>query len=160
MKKQYLLLMLVLSSSAFAKVTYDDAVNSSSDYHNSNEEQSLSPRVGFGLGPDELQDSSGVEWKHVWSGSTTGRINIPSTAKEVFVVTSTDKIVTFPKNSNVTVLDSASNSKAVAKVTFNGNSVSGETKTVTWLGECASENHTNCRKSATATIGIKKVMVK
>lgn len=149
----------IVSSTVSAKVTYDDAITSNESYYSQTEQVHTTPSTE-GLEGFELQNDSGGEWKHLWSGSTTGSISIPSNTKEVFVITSVGKTHTFPKNVGSITLDTVSNSRAVAKATFNGNAVSGETKTVRWTGSCASENHTNCSKSATATIKINKVMVK
>jgi hypothetical protein len=136
MKKQYLLLMLVLSGSAFAKVTYDDAVNSSSDYHSSNEEQSLSPRVGFGLGPDELQDDgSGDGWISHWNGKTVGSVSIPRNATEVFV-----KYQQGGKNASI----------GYKSFPVNAGSINIGSQSASW--NSSSQNHDNsCSASATAT---------
>ena len=110
------LIALTLSYSATAKVTYEDAVASSADYYQSNAAVNKPPREGVGLLPSELQDtSSGEGWTQYWSGSTTGGIGIPRSAKEVFVryvrgrsITGHD---TFPTNGGAVTFAGDSQSK-------------------------------------------------
>ena len=80
-----LLIALAISNTALAKVNYDDAISSNDQYYSQTESVHITPS-NQGLEGFELQDtSSGDGWTQYWSGSTTGGIGIPRSAKEVFV---------------------------------------------------------------------------
>lgn len=153
-------LTALLALNAHAKVTFEQAVAEDAAARANNNAIDMGAPIG-GMSRDALIDNGpSSDWKHLYSGSTTGSISIPANAKEVFVITSIGSTHTFPKNVGAITLNTVKNSKAVARATFNGTAVSGQHTEERWLGSCASESHTNCPKYATASISINKVMYK
>lgn len=131
------LLALTLSPLASAKVTYADAVKDQSAYNA--KMKALAPPPAVGYTDKELADIGTEEWKELYSGNTTGSINIPSNAKMVMVQTS-EGSATFPINSGsltlatVTNNDSTCGVSATANAIFTGRQVRGAEQS----------NSTNC----------------
>ena len=156
------MMTLILLPSAYAKVTYEDAVKDQSAYNAKLKALAPPPAVGYTI--DELSDfeNPGGDWTQIYTGSTTGRVNIPSNAKMIMVQTS-EGTVTFPRNSGSLVLASKISTTsekchltATARARFTGSQVMGE----------YSQQKEKCRvngdyyfESRSAQISIQKVLI-
>ena len=155
------ILALTLTPLAHAKVTYEDAIKDQSAYNAKLRALAPPPAVGY-----TILDLDGIEeagdWQQIYSGDTTGRVNIPSNAKMIMVQTS-EGTATFPRSSGSLVLASQVSSTsekcnltATARARFTGSQVMGEVR----------NEDTKCRvngnsfwESASAQISIQKVLI-
>lgn len=155
------MMALILLPSAYAKVTYEDAVKDQSAYNA--KIKALAPPPAVGYTSDELH---GIEktgdWKPIYTGNTTGAVNIPSNAKMIMVQTS-EGTATFPRNSGGLVLASRTSISTekcrftvTANARFTGSQVMGEVR----------NERTSCKvsgnkfwESANAQISIQKVLI-
>ena len=158
------MMALILLPSAYAKVTYEDAVKDQSAYNA--KLNALAPPPAKGYTEYELSQfgSTEGEWKQIYTGNTTGRVNIPSNAKMIMVQTS-EGTATFPRNSGGLVLASATdkaencNLVATANATFTGSQVMGAVvnKRVTCGG---GDKHSSMQTAwASSQISIQKVFI-
>ncbi len=138
MLKQTLLasiLALTLTPLAYAKVTYEDAVKDQSAYNA--KLSALAPPPAVAYTEKDLAQFGNEEsnWQQIYSGNTTGRVNIPSNAKMIMVQTS-EGTATFPRNSggltlaSVTSKDPVCGLMARASARFTGSQVIGGSNTL------------------------------
>ena len=157
------MMALILLPSAYAKVTYEDAVKDQSAY---NEKlNALAPPPAKGYTEYELSqiEVTGNNWEQIYTGNTTGRVNIPSNAKMIMVQTS-EGTATFPRNSggltlaSVTSKDTECGLIATANARFTGSQVMGgeDYKSVNCGGHKEDDQRWG---SAQAKISIQKVLI-
>lgn len=155
------ILALTLTPLAHAKVTYEDAIKDQSAYNAKLRALAPPPAVGYSI--DELDGiEKAGDWKPIYTGNTTGAVNIPSNAKMIMVQTS-EGTTTFPRNSGSLVLASKMSTTsekchltATARARFTGSQVIGE----------YSQQKEKCRvngdyyfESRSAQISIQKVLI-
>ena len=158
------ILALTLTPLAHAKVTYEDAIKDQSAYNAKIKALAPPPAVGYTiLDLDGIENTTG-DWKQIYTGNTTGRVNIPSNAKMIMVQTS-EGTATFPRNSGGLVLASATdkaencNLVATANATFTGSQVMGAVvnKNATCGG---GDKHSSMQTAwASSQISIQKVFI-
>ena len=157
------MMALILLPSAYAKVTYEDAVKDQSAYNA--KLNALAPPPAKGYTEYELSQfgSTEGEWKQIYTGNTTGRVNIPSNAKMIMVQTS-EGTATFPRNSggltlaSVTSKDTECGLIATANARFTGSQVMGgeDHKSVNCGGHKQGDQRWG---SAHAKVSIQKVLI-
>lgn len=172
MKKKALPLLALLASSfattgVYAKVTYEDALNSQQELIESR--RASAARVPTtGVDPREYQESGTTnEWRTIFSGSTTGSVQIPANATEVYVV-STEGARMFPASSpsyDLGTVEAVAYGRfttvcvtATATGTYSNRVVRGQQNSNSKRCQTSS-NHSSTR-TATATFAIQSVMVK
>ena len=157
------ILALTLTPLAHAKVTYEDAIKDQSAYNAKLRALAPPPAVGYTIGELDGIEEAG-DWEQIYTGNTTGRVNIPSNAKMIMVQTS-EGTATFPRNSGGLVLASATdkaencNLVATANATFTGSQVMGAVvnKRVTCGG---GDKHSSMQTAwASSQISIQKVFI-
>ena len=124
------MMALILLPSAYAKVTYEDAVKDQSAYNA--KLNALAPPPAKGYTEYELSqiEITGNNWEQIYAGDTIGRVNIPSNAKMIMVQTS-EGTSTFPRNSGSLTLASVTSKSencgltATANARFTGSQVMG-----------------------------------
>jgi hypothetical protein len=157
------MMALILLPSAYAKVTYEDAVKDQSAYNAKLKALAPPPAVGYTI--DELSDfeNPGGDWTQIYTGNTIGRVNIPSNAKMIMVQTS-EGTSTFPRNSGSLTLASVTSKSencgltATANARFIGSQVMGgeNTQRVNCGGHKQSEQKWG---TAHAKVSIQKVLI-
>ena len=157
------ILALTLTPLAHAKVTYEDAIKDQSAYNA--KIKALAPPPAVGYTADELHGIEDTgDWEQIYTGNTTGAVNIPSNAKMIMVQTS-EGTATFPRNSGGLVLASATdkaencNLVATANATFTGSQVMGAVvnKNATCGG---GDKHSSMQTAwASSQISIQKVFI-
>ena len=124
------ILALTLTPLAHAKVTYEDAVRDQSAYNAKIKALAPPPAVGYTIGDLEGIENTTGDWQQIYTGNTTGRVNIPSTAKMIMVQTS-EGTATFPRSSGSLTLASVTDKSdncgltATANARFTGSQVMG-----------------------------------
>ena len=157
------ILALTLTPLAHAKVTYEDAIRDQSAYNA--KIKALAPPPAVGYTSEELagiEDTAG-DWQQIYTGNTTGRVNIPSNAKMIMVQTS-EGTATFPRNSggltlaSVTSKDTECGLIATANARFTGSQVMGgeDSKRVNCGGHKQGDQLWG---SAHAKVSIQKVLI-
>ena len=156
------ILALTLTPLAHSKVTYEDAIKDQSAYNA--KIKALAPPPAVGYTSDDLagfEDTAG-DWQQIYTGNTTGRVNIPSNAKMIMVQTSSGS-VTFPTSIGsatlITSKDFDSNCggiEATATARFTGTAVAGDSD---WNAKSCGSKDNKVTASVNAKITIQKVLI-
>ncbi|WP_412497205.1 hypothetical protein [Vibrio fluvialis] len=151
-------ILMVASSTAIAKVTYDEAKQAETAAVAANMAIDAGNQLKAGFSSNDLNGQSvtkpELKWKTIYSGGTYGSVSIPASAELFTVVTSKGTITLGNKSSNIgvyfTVLEKGECEKgggttAYVESGFNGSAFYGGQKSA------------GC--GATATVQIKKVTI-
>ncbi len=158
---------VIITPAVFAKMTLEEAMRQNEPYMN---KQYTKRYATEPIDLDAINDGyspTNGEWRTIFSGSTTGSVNIPSNATEVYIV-STEGARMFPRNSSYVELGSVTKVGstsyvpecvvATAKGTYSNGVVKGAS--VKRSGRCKSSSNHDSTVRVTATFEIKSVMVK